>query len=241
MPQLWVLAVAWVEELKEVETVQWVEGIVEVSLVVTMGIMMIWIEIWIASNLGFLLSEAYLECEKQVDLIFDCPNCYEEKKVRNLISWQGLLPYVEFSYNRVVHSTKHCSPFEIVYGFNPLTPIDLFPLPLNKLVNVDGSSKERFPNQRRPKLSPRDDGPFQVLERIYDNAYKIDLQDDESDSRTNHPKEEGNDIDRLTLKDVDLVRLDDKGNKTESRKDPLSLSQGPITRSKVLQAQGILL
>ena len=35
--------------------------------------------------------------------------------------------------------------------------------------------KERFPEQRKSKLQPRGDGPFQVLERINDNAYKIDL------------------------------------------------------------------
>ncbi|XP_027357484.1 uncharacterized protein LOC113866886 [Abrus precatorius] len=35
--------------------------------------------------------------------------------------------------------------------------------------------KERFPEQRKSKLQPRGDGPFQVLERINDNAYKIEL------------------------------------------------------------------
>ncbi|XP_071917061.1 uncharacterized protein [Coffea arabica] len=35
--------------------------------------------------------------------------------------------------------------------------------------------KERFPIQRRNKLLPRGDGPFQVVERINDNAYKLDL------------------------------------------------------------------
>ena len=35
--------------------------------------------------------------------------------------------------------------------------------------------KERFPSHRHSKLNPRGDGPFQVLERINDNAYKIDL------------------------------------------------------------------
>ncbi|XP_048228279.1 uncharacterized protein LOC125369551 [Ricinus communis] len=52
-----------------------------------------------------------------------------------------LLPYVEFAYSRVVHRTTHYSPFKIVYGFNPLTLIDIVPLPLNKLVSVNGSSK----------------------------------------------------------------------------------------------------
>ena len=35
--------------------------------------------------------------------------------------------------------------------------------------------KERFPAQRRSKFFLRGDGPFQVLERINDNAYKLDL------------------------------------------------------------------
>jgi len=33
----------------------------------------------------------------------------------------------------------------------------------------------RFPKQRKSKLQPRGDRPFQVLERINDNAYKIDI------------------------------------------------------------------
>ena len=34
---------------------------------------------------------------------------------------------------------------------------------------------ERFPAHRRSKIHPSGDGPFQVLERINDNAYKLDL------------------------------------------------------------------
>jgi len=44
-------------------------------------------------------------------------------------SWDEHLPHIEFSYNRVVHKTTNISPFEVVYGFNPLTPLDLLPLP----------------------------------------------------------------------------------------------------------------
>ena len=35
--------------------------------------------------------------------------------------------------------------------------------------------QERFPNQRSSKLKPRGDGPFQVIERINNNAYRLDL------------------------------------------------------------------
>ena len=35
--------------------------------------------------------------------------------------------------------------------------------------------KERFSKQRQGKLSPRGDGSFRVLQRVNDNAYKLEL------------------------------------------------------------------
>ena len=35
--------------------------------------------------------------------------------------------------------------------------------------------KKRFPKQRKSKLQPRGDKPLQVLERLNDNAYRIDI------------------------------------------------------------------
>ena len=139
--------------------------------------------------------------------------------------WENLLPHVEFAYNRVVNSTTSHSPFEVVYGFNPLTPLDLLLIPLlEDVLCKDGDEKasfvktlhkdikkriekkvgkyaelankrrkallfdegdwvwlhlrkDRFPTQRKSKLMPRGDGPFQVLKRINDNAYELDMPD----------------------------------------------------------------
>jgi len=141
-------------------------------------------------------------------------------------SWDEYLPHIEFAYNRVVHKTTNISPFEAVYGFNPLTPLDFLPLPNPQdFVHKEGVTKaefvkkmheriknkiqqqiekyrkhsnkgkrevifeegdwvwlylrkDKFPNQRKSKLSPRGDGPFQVLKRINNNAYQIDLPEE---------------------------------------------------------------
>uniref|UniRef100_A0A2N9I0D3 Integrase catalytic domain-containing protein n=1 Tax=Fagus sylvatica TaxID=28930 RepID=A0A2N9I0D3_FAGSY len=93
--------------------------------------------------------------------------------------------------------------------------------------------KERFLAHRKTKLHPRGDGPFQILEKINDNAYKVDLPgeykvsatfnvsdlspfDVGEDSWSNPFEERGND-----------------GNQGEpSLKDPLQVPNGPITRSR---------
>ncbi|KAG8490988.1 hypothetical protein CXB51_014131 [Gossypium anomalum] len=136
--------------------------------------------------------------------------------------WEECLPHIEFAYNRSVHSATKFSPFETIYGFNPLTPLDLLPFPVDQFFHTDARKKakfvkelhrkvreniksrteqyvqrankgrkrvvfepgewvwvhmrkERFPAQQRSKLLPRGDGPFQVIERINENSYKLDL------------------------------------------------------------------
>ena len=141
---------------------------------------------------------------------------------KNLREWEDCLPHVEFAYNRAVHSTTQLCPFEVVYGFKPITPLDLLPLSIQEGVNMEASKradfvkkihektkqaieskgkhiadrvnkmrkevifqpgdmvwvhfrKDRFPTLRKSKLMPRGAGPYKVLARINDNAYKIDL------------------------------------------------------------------
>jgi hypothetical protein len=206
---------------------------------------------------------------------------------KNIKTWEECLPHVEFAYNRAVHSATKFSPFEIVYGFNPLTPLDLSPLPLTEHINLDGKKKadfvkqihekarlnierrteqyatqankghrklvfepgdwvwlhmrkKRFPAKRRSKLLPRGDGPFQVLERINDNVYKLDLPgeynvsatfnvtdlspfDVGDDLRANPFQEEGNDGDQGT-----------------ASKDLVQVPIGPVTRAQARKFKDVL-
>ncbi|GKV46462.1 hypothetical protein SLEP1_g53443 [Rubroshorea leprosula] len=96
--------------------------------------------------------------------------------------------------------------------------------------------KERFPAQRHSKLQPRGDGPFQVIARINDNAYKLELPgeynvratfnvsdlspfDVGDDLRTNPFEERGNDGNQ-----------DDPTCTTSI--DPLHIPGGSVTRAK---------
>jgi hypothetical protein len=102
--------------------------------------------------------------------------------------------------------------------------------------------KDRFPEKQHSKLLPRGDGPFQVVERINDNAYKLDLPgeygvsasfnvadlspfDVGNDLRAN-PSQEGENDANQGAGHANHAR----GNEAEVVQDPLSLPSGPITR-----------
>lgn len=98
--------------------------------------------------------------------------------------------------------------------------------------------KEQFPERRKSKLLSLGDGPFHVLERINDNAYKLDLPGEynvsatfnvsdlspfdvgDEDLRTNPLQEEGND----EIKDKTITSTWD-----EAYSDPI---QVPVDRYK---------
>ena len=71
---------------------------------------------------------------------------------KNIKTWEDCLPHIEFAYNRSVHSAIKYSPFEIVYGFKFLTPLDLTPLPVSERVNLDGKKKAETFKQIHKKV-----------------------------------------------------------------------------------------
>lgn len=48
---------------------------------------------------------------------------------------------VEFAYIRIIHCSTRASPFEVVYSFNPLTPLDLVPISTNDISSLDFNNK----------------------------------------------------------------------------------------------------
>ena len=150
---------------------------------------------------------------------------------KNIKSWDEMLAHPEFAFNRAPSKATHLSPFQVVYGQNSRSPIDLIPLPtptkfsweaekrakeiqdLHAQVreNIAKSNaramqhankhkkevhfqpgdlvwihlrKERFPCKRKSKLVPRSDGPFEIMEKVGPNTYKVDLSGDYGVSST---------------------------------------------------------
>ncbi|WVZ97503.1 hypothetical protein U9M48_043030 [Paspalum notatum var. saurae] len=195
---------------------------------------------------------------------------------KNIKEWEECLPHVEFAYNRAVHSTTNMCPFEVVYGFKPLAPIDLLPLPLQeqtreevpifcfqnkhqKKITFEPSDlvwlhlrKECFPEKRKSKLMPRGDGPFKVLTKINDNAYKLELPEGYGvsptfnvadlspflgeqviESRTT-PFQEGED-DTTTPTEYPPFHVTHRENKDKAA--PTNEIQGPLTHSRAKKMQ----
>jgi hypothetical protein len=78
---------------------------------------------------------------------------------KNLQEWEECLLHVEFVYNRVVHTTTQLCPFEVVYGFKSITPLDLLSIPLHKQGNMEASKRldyvRKIHVQQRRKLEQR--------------------------------------------------------------------------------------
>jgi translation initiation factor IF-1 len=93
--------------------------------------------------------------------------------------------------------------------------------------------KERFPAHRKTKLHPRGDGPFQILEKINDNAYKVDLPGEYKVSATFNVSDLSPfDVSEDSWSNPFEERGNDANQVGPSLKDRLQVPDGPIKRSR---------
>ncbi|KAK8979721.1 hypothetical protein V6N11_027756 [Hibiscus sabdariffa] len=128
---------------------------------------------------------------------------------KNIKTWEECLPHVEFAYNHVVHFATNMSPFEVVYGYNPTTPLDMLPLPYEQLVNRDGQSKADYVKKLHQQVKENLEQRTQQYEKRANKDFRA------------NPFQEGGDNVSTSIP-ATIV-------------DPEVLPQGPITRSKAKQ------
>ena len=90
-------------------------------------------------------------------------------------------------------------------------------------------------------MHPRGDGPFQILEKINDNAYKVNLPGEYKVSATFNisdlsPFDVGEDSRSNPFKE----RRNDENQGGPSLKDPLQHLDGPITRSRAKKIREVM-
>ncbi|GKV47177.1 hypothetical protein SLEP1_g54096 [Rubroshorea leprosula] len=210
-------------------------------------------------------------------------NRRDAKWVEFLETFPYVINYKQGKENIVADALSH--------SFNPLTPLDLLPLPIDERASLDGKKKaevvkqlhekvqqnierqteqyanqankgrtkvvfepgdwvwvhmrkERFPAQRNSKLQPRGDGLFQVITRINDNAYKLELPTEYNVSATFNvsdlsPFDVGDDLRTNPFEERGNDGNQDDPTCTTSR-DPLHILGGPVTRVRARKMQEAL-
>jgi hypothetical protein len=115
--------------------------------------------------------------------------------------------------------------------------------------------KERFPDQHKSKLLPRVDGPFHILAKIIDNAYKIDIppsydvsntfnvadllpvtSEDTSESRKTPFQGDEDDM-AMPLSNIFQPPSHTTSTQVQPTSSPTQAFDGPITRSRAKKLQ----
>ncbi|GJW81344.1 RNA-directed DNA polymerase [Tanacetum coccineum] len=106
-----------------------------------------WRTLW--TRLGSQLQFSSFHHHPQTDGQTEVVNQSLGNLLRSLIGdnakqWDLILPQAEFAYNRSVNRTTGKSPFEVVYGRNPITPLDFLVPDVGHLVEEGLTSPEHI-------------------------------------------------------------------------------------------------
>ncbi|KAL4295466.1 hypothetical protein GQ457_12G014690 [Hibiscus cannabinus] len=108
------------------------------------------------------------------------------------------------------------SPFEVVYGFNPITPLDLLPLPQEQVISKDGKARADYVKRLHQQVKENLERRTQQYEKQANKGRKFE---DKSFSRR------GDDVSTIMPAKV---------------ADPEVLPLGPITRSRARKFREVL-
>nr|GEV61399.1 transposon Ty3-I Gag-Pol polyprotein [Tanacetum cinerariifolium] len=143
----------------------------------------------------------------------DCNTTYDAVQVANLYfkeivrlhgvpktMWEELLPRAKFAYNRAPNKTTGLSPFKVVYGLNPSTPLDLAVLDTTSKFSKEANLQRYY-------------DPDEPLPSLRTNSSKVgedDRQEEEPDSSPSESNPDTSSLDSSQSQQawVNLIQLD---------------------------------
>nr|GEY98826.1 putative reverse transcriptase domain-containing protein [Tanacetum cinerariifolium] len=147
--------------------------------------------------------------------------------------WVNHFPLVEFSYNNCYHASIKAAPFEALYSRKCRSPVCWTEVGGAQILGV-----VRF--GKRGKLNPRYVGPFKVLKRVRDVAYKLDLP--EELSRVNNAFHVSNlkkcHADEPLAVPLDGLHFDDKLHFVEEPVEIIDREVKRLKRSRIPLVEG---
>ena len=74
---------------------------------------------------------------------------------RNIKGWDESVCHAEFAFNRTPRKATGLSPFQVVYGHNPRTPLDLVPISNPAKFSWEAEKREREIQELHAKVRER--------------------------------------------------------------------------------------